>query len=51
MAKRKEYRWFRLQGNFYGYNFPESQSSLNAAKQWIKNWLKVDRLPNGTEIW
>jgi hypothetical protein len=42
--------YFRTPGAFYGYSLPETMP-LKDAKVWVRNWLKVNRLPNGTEFW
>lgn len=49
--QRKSYKWFRFPGNFYAGNFPDAQPTIQAARQWLRDYLKVKRLPNGTEIW
>ena len=51
MLRKKEYRYFRLRGAFFANSLPSPMGSKREAKEWIKGWLKVDRLPVGTEIW
>jgi DNA-binding transcriptional LysR family regulator len=44
-------RWsVKLRGEFYACG-PFQAPSLEAAKQWVREWLGVGRLPHGTEIW
>jgi hypothetical protein len=44
-------RWyFKLRGGFYALG-PIDARSLVAARQWVRDWLGVKRLPAGTEIW
>ncbi len=42
--------YFTLPGYFHAIG-PIAVRSKEAAKQWIRDWLKVKRLPNHTEIW
>lgn len=45
------YKWFRIPGRTYANTFPKPQASKKEAKAWIRKYLNVKRLPNGTEIW
>jgi len=45
-----KYKNFKLEGDFYSMGLPYQMNLLDA-KQWIKNWLGVVRLPNNTEIY
>ena len=45
-----KYKNFRLEGDFYSMELPYQMNLLDA-KQWIRNWLDVMRLPNNTEIY
>jgi len=48
---KKNYKFFLLPGNAYAFDFPVKIYSLSEAKQWVRNFLKVNKLPNGTQIW
>lgn len=44
-------RWyFWVPGNVYAYG-PITAPSLAQAKQCIREWLGVARLPRGTQVW
>jgi len=49
MQRTRQYS-FKLRGNFYALG-PIEACSLAEAKQSIRDWLRVTRLPAGTEIW
>jgi hypothetical protein len=40
-----------IPGNFYAYSFAEKPTSLKEAKEMVRKFLGVNRLPNGTQIW
>jgi len=42
---------FRLRGSVYSMTVQKDCSSLKEAKQWVREWLGVKRLPAGTEFW
>lgn len=44
-------RWyFFVPGNVYAYG-PIGAASERAARRWIRDWLSVERLPNGLQVW
>lgn len=49
MKKQKRY-YFKLPGYFHALG-PIGPMWRYEVREWILHWLKVDRLPYGTEIW
>jgi len=45
------YYHFLLPNNIYAFDTPYAFSNERAARAWVREWLKVDRLPQGTQIW
>lgn len=46
----KKYQWFKIPGAALGFSLPESLI-LSEAKQFVREFLNLTRLPNGTEFW
>jgi len=44
------YWYFWVPGNIYAYG-PIQAEDLRQAKAWIRDWLKLKRLPKGTQVW
>jgi len=44
------YWMIKTPGSFYGIG-PIKAKNLNEAKQWLRQWLNVNRLPNRCEFW
>jgi hypothetical protein len=42
--------YVKFPGAVYAYSLPDTMP-LKEAKVWVRDWLKVNRLPNGTEFW
>jgi hypothetical protein len=54
MAKHKKYMvWsVHLPGHVYAYNAWLSEpGTAKDARAWMRDWLGVKRLPNGTAVW
>ncbi len=44
--------WYvRFVGDPYAMYFYPEDDNILSAKEYIRNWLGVSRLPNGTEFW
>lgn len=44
-------RWYvHFRDQVYA-NGPFTAKNKQAAKQWVRNWLGLSKLPKGTEIW
>lgn len=42
--------WVLLPGAVYA-NGTFRASDLQGAKQWVRDWLGINRLPRGTQVW
>jgi hypothetical protein len=43
-------QWFHIPGNVYAFTLPDIMYT-EEAKQFVRDMLKVKRLPNGTTFW
>ena len=43
--------YFCIPGYGYSLKVEDPVKSMKSAKQWIREWLGVERLPKGTEIY
>lgn len=43
-------KWFYIPGNVYAFTLPDTMR-LADAKSFVRELLKVNRLPNGTNFW
>ena len=44
--------WYvHLQGDAYATSIYPKENTYESARQFVLEWLGVNRLPNGTEIW
>jgi hypothetical protein len=43
-------KFFHIPGNVYAFDLPQKMK-LAEAKTFVRDLLKVNRLPNGTEFW
>lgn len=46
----KMVQWFYIPGNVYAFTLPDIMYK-SEAKEFVRNMLKVKRLPNGTTFW
>jgi len=45
-------KWFvHIVGDAYAMNIYPTEDTYKSAREFVLEWLGVDRLPNGTEIW
>lgn len=53
MRTRTKWRWYlHLPGSFYALGpLNEYHATEREARQEAREWLKVDRLPRGAELW
>lgn len=53
MTKRRHTHWFvMVPGNVYANDFWLNTPGTSAdARAWVREWLKVSRLPNDTCVW
>ena len=42
---------FKLPSYFYAMQVEANVTTEADARQWIREWMKVKRLPRGTELW
>lgn len=53
MAKRKSRKWWvHFPNQVYANDIEfEHPVDVEEAKEWIRNWIKVKRLPRYTQVW
>ena len=45
------YYYFHLPHHVYPFDTPYAFPNERAARAWVREWLNVQRLPQGTQIW
>jgi hypothetical protein len=48
----QEYLWHvKFPGNFYAMSFRLNSTDNRKARVYVREWLSLNRLPKGTELW